>query len=201
VSPAAVVCRGARPWGARGESDTVSVRFQVVPAGFHRFARGAAALLVAAVALSGCGSRHEEPPRDGLEADTARFTYGDRTAQVPLADCGRDGDVVVLAGIEGAVVVQAEADVGEGGFDRTGVTADLGDDGIMGAFGADMEHGPAGEITDVRVEGDRLIVEGTWVAFDEGFVPRSTPEQGIEGRLVARCPDSEDDDDVAAGVD
>jgi hypothetical protein len=168
-----------------------------VPAGFHGFRRSVTALLVAAVALSGCGSRQERP-RDGLAADTARFTYGDRSAEVPLADCGREDDVVVLAGIEGDIVVQAEADVGEGGFDRTGVTADLGGDGIMGAFGADMEHGPAGEITDVRVEGDRLIVEGRWVGFDEDLVPRSTPDEGIEGRLVARCPDPESEDEVAA---
>jgi hypothetical protein len=191
-----VAIRGTRSCGGTGESDTALVPFQVVPAGFHGFDRSAAALLVASVALSGCGGR-DQPPRDGLDADTARFTYGDRSAEVPLVDCGREGDVVVLAGIGGSVVVQAEADIGEGGFDRTGITADVGDDGIMGAFGADMEHGPAGEITDVRVEGDRLIVEGTWVTFDEGYVPQATPGQGIDGRLVARCPDTEDDD-VAA---
>lgn len=147
-----------------------------------------------AVAVTGC-SRGAEAPRDGLAADTARFTYGDRAAEVPLTDCGRDGDVLVLAGIRDSVVVQAEADLGEGGFDRTGVTADLGDDGIMGAFGADMEHGPAGEVTDVRVEGDRLIVEGTWVMFDDQMVadPGATGGGGIEGRLVARCPETDDD--------
>ena len=113
---------------------------------------------------------------------------------MPLTACGRDGDVVVLAGVEGDIVIQAEADVGEGGFDRTGVTADLGDDGIMGAFGADMEHGPAGELTDVRVEGDRLIVEGTWVAFDAELVADpGAVGGGIEGRLVARCPETEDE--------
>jgi hypothetical protein len=141
----------------------------------------------------GCG-RRAEAPRDGLDVDTARFTYGDRSAEVPLTACGRDGDVVVLAGVEGDIVIQAEADVGEGGFDRTGVTADLGDDGIMGAFGADMEHGPAGELTDVRVEGDRLIVEGTWVAFDAELVADpGAVGGGIEGRLVARCPETEDE--------
>jgi hypothetical protein len=158
---------------------------------------GTVALVV--VAVAGC-SRGTEAPRDGLAVDTARFTYGERTAEVPLTDCGRDGDVVVLAGIRDSVVVQAEADLGDGGFDRTGVTADLGDDGIMGAFGADMEHGPAGEVTDVRVEGDRLIVEGTWVVLDDQMVatPGAAGGGGIEGRLVARCPEA--DDDVASAA-
>jgi hypothetical protein len=152
--------------------------------------------LVAVVVLAapaGCG-RRDRAARDGLAADTVRFTYGGRTAEVPLTDCGRERDVVVLAGIRGGVVVQAEADLGEGGFDRTGVTADLGDEGIMGAFGADMEHGPAGEITDVRVEGDRLIIEGTWVPFDDQLVPQPpSGGEGIDGRLVARCPEGDDE--------
>ena len=38
----------------------------------------------------------------------------------------------MLAGTVDSVVLQAEADLGEGGFDRTGVTADLGGDGIWG---------------------------------------------------------------------
>jgi hypothetical protein len=167
----------------------------VVPRGFAR----ATGVLVAAAVLLGAPaacSRGGRAPRDGLAPDTARFTYGERSAEVPLADCGRDGDVVVLAGVRGSVVVQAEADLGEGGFDRTGVTADLGDDGIIGAFGADTELGPAGEIRDVRVEGDRLIVEGTWVPFDDQLVAQPPADgEGIDGRLVARCPEG---DDVAA---
>jgi hypothetical protein len=167
-----------------------------VPARFRLVVLTVAGAAVLLASAGGCG-RRDEPPRDGLSADTARFTYGGRTAEVPLTACGRDGDVIALAGTNGGIVVQAEADVGDGGFDRTGVTADLGDDGILGAFGADMEHGPAGEITDVRVEGDRLIVEGRWVAFDDQLVAQpTTPGAEIEGRLVARCPET--DDDVAA---
>jgi hypothetical protein len=160
---------------------------------------GAALVVVLAVA-AGCGSSGGER-RDGQAADTARFTYGARTAEVPLTECGREGDVVVLAGIRGSMVIQAEADVGEGGVDRTGVTADLGDDGIMGAFGAEMAHGPAGEITDVRVDGDRLIVEGTWVLFDDQLVaqPGAAGADGIDGRLVARCP--EGDGETASAPD
>ena len=154
--------------------------------------------LGAAVALGviggGCGSR----PRDGLGPDEARFAYGDRSATVSLTACGRDGDVVVLAGTEGGIVVQARADLGDGGLERTGVTADLGGDGIMGAFGPATELGPAGEISAVRVEGDRLVVEGAWVLFDEQLIPQpSTAAQPIEGELVARCPAPEDDETAA----
>jgi hypothetical protein len=164
---------------------------------FAQVARAActiAAGLVALAAAGGCGGAADDE-RDGMAADTAAFTYGGRTATVPLTACGRDGDVVVLAGRRDAVVVQAEADLGEGGFDRTGVTADLGDDGIMGAFGADTDLGPVGEITDVRVEGDRVIVDGTWVPLDDELEPvAGGPSQAIEGTLEARCPEQSDED-------
>jgi hypothetical protein len=157
---------------------------------------GAAVVLVLAVAVAACG-RGERAPRDGLAPDTARFSYGERSAEVPLTDCGREDDVVLLAGTRAGVVLQVAADLGEGGIDRTGVTADLGEDGIWGAFGADLEQGPAGEITDVRVEADRLIVEGTWVPFDEELRAQPPPGgQGLDGRVVARCP--EGDEETAA---
>lgn len=147
-------------------------------------------LVVVAVALSACSGGGGEQ-RDGLAPDTARFGYGDRSLEVPLTACGRDDDVVVAAGASGGSVLQVEADVGEGGRDRTGVTADLGGDGIMGAFGADMEHGPAGEIDEVRVEGDRLIVEGTWVRFDDELTARTSAADGIAGTVVVRCPETD----------
>jgi hypothetical protein len=162
---------------------------------------GLAGVVVAVATVGACAGRDSEP-RDGLGPDTARFTYGERSVDVALTACGRDGDVVVLAGADGRTVLQVEGDVGEGGRDRTGVTADLGDDGIMGAFGADMELGPAGAIADVRVEGDRLVVEGTWVMLDDELSPRATPASGgIEGRLVARCPDSGDETATVVGGD
>ncbi|HKY68558.1 MAG TPA: hypothetical protein VJM49_19390 [Acidimicrobiales bacterium] len=148
-----------------------------------------------ALALWACGAGGDEP-RDGLDADTARFTYGDRSVEVPLTACGREGDTVVLAGTTGSVVLQASADLGDGGFDRTGVTADLGDDGIFGAFGADMPQGPAGEITDVRADGDRLVVEGRWTTFDGELRPQPTPAADqVEGRMVARCPETDPETD------
>jgi hypothetical protein len=146
------------------------------------------AAAAAAVLAASCGAG-ERAPRDGLEADTARFSYDGRTAEVSLRACGREDDVVVLAGASNGVVLQVEADLGEGGAERTGVTADLGGDGIMGAFGAQMELGPAGEITDVRAEGDRLVVDGVWTTFDGDLRPL-TPAQEIAGRLVARCPET-----------
>jgi hypothetical protein len=149
------------------------------------------AVALAASAVAGCGGRQ---PADRLPADTARFTWGERRAEIELLECGREGDVVVMAGRTGSMVLQVEADVGEGGERRTGVTADLGGDGIWGAFGPDMPRGPAGEVREVRVEGDRLIVEGTWVTFDGGaLVPKTSPQDGLEGRLEARCPDDEDE--------
>ena len=103
--------------------------------------------------------------------------------------------MVVLAGAQGAIVVQARVDVGEGGADRSGVTADLGDeDGILGAFGEGLDPGPAGEITDVRVEGDRVIVEGRWARFDGELNPQpAAPDQLVEGRMIARCPERQTD--------
>jgi hypothetical protein len=124
-----------------------------------------------------------------LEADTARFTWGSRSATVPLTDCGREGDLVVLAGTANGLVVQVAADLSEGGDARTGVTGDMGDDdGIWGAFGAELDQGPAGEITRVAADGDRLTVEGRWARFDGDLVV--DPDQPlIDGKLVARCPD------------
>jgi hypothetical protein len=150
------------------------------------------AVVVAGAVTAGC-SIGGDGPRDDLAADTARFTYGDRTVVVSLTACGREGDVVVLAGTGGGTVLQVEADLADGGNDRTGVTADLGEDGIVGAFGAEMEHGPAGEITEVRAEGDRLIVEGTWVPFDDRLRAQPTAAGNLAGRLVARCPDTDDE--------
>lgn len=128
-----------------------------------------------------------------MEADTARFTWGSRTATVPLTDCGREGDVVVAAGAANGLVVQVAVDLSEGGDARTGVTGDMGnDDGIWGAFGDELEQGPAGEITRVAVEGDRIVVEGRWARFDGDLV--LDPDQPlIDGELVARCPDKVDD--------
>jgi hypothetical protein len=169
-----------------------------VQVSFRGLVRTPVAVAVVLAAVGGCGDRREAP-RDGLAADTARFTWDTRSAEVPLTACGRDGDVVALAGVRGDIVIQAEVDLGDGGSDRTGVTADLGGDGIMGAFGAEMEHGPAGEVTDVRLEGDRVIVEGTWVAFDDQLqADPGAVGGGIAGRLVARCP--EDEDDEVAGL-
>ena len=153
----------------------------------------AGALAAVGLVLAGCGSRGDDANRDGLAPDTARFSYDARTAEVPLTACGQDGDVVVLAGAQGAIVVQARVDVGDGGADRSGVTADLGDeDGILGAFGEGLDPGPAGEITDVRVEGDRVIVEGRWARFDGELNPQpAAPDQLVEGRMIARCPERE----------
>jgi hypothetical protein len=140
---------------------------------------------------SGCTWGRNDEPTDGLAPDTARFTYGDRQVEVPLTACGRDEheNVVLLAGRRGAVVVQAAADLGDDGLDRTAVTADLGTAGIVGAFGSELEQGPAGEISDVRIDGDRLIVEGTWVALDAELEPAAGPSaSGVEGELRARCP-------------
>ncbi len=111
--------------------------------------------------------------------------------EVPLVACGRDGDVVTLGGTRGAVVLQAAADVSEGGTARTGVTVDLGQDEIWGAFGADMPRPPAGTVQEAKVEGDRLIVDATWAALDDQLAPVPNG-QTIEGRLTARCPEADD---------
>jgi hypothetical protein len=155
-----------------------------------------AAIALAVVVMLGGRSSSPDDPRHGVEADTARFTYGDRSVEVPLVACGRDGDIVVMAGREGQVVIQVRADLGEGGRERTGVTADLGEDGIMGAFGADIPPGPAGTIVSVRTVGDGLVVEGRWTMFDTNIEPVEPGSPGNDhvDTLVARCPPDEDDD-------
>jgi hypothetical protein len=158
-----------------------------------RRVRGVALAVVVTSAVTTACSIGGDGPRDDLVADTARFTYSARSVVVSLTACGREGDVVVLAGTSGGTVLQAEADLGDGGADRTGVTVDLGGDGIFGAFGAEMEHGPAGEITEVRVEGDRLIVEGTWVPLDDELTAQPSAAGALPGRLVARCPETDDE--------
>lgn len=149
---------------------------------------------VVALTVAGCGGGDAG---DGIAPDTARFTYGDRSLELPLDGCGREGDVVVLGGgLAGVAVLQAAADLGEGGLDRTGVTADIDGVGIVGAFGRGLPRGPAGEVTDVRVEGDRLVVEGRWTTLDEDLTPTARAAgRRLDGRLVARCP--EDDTDKA----
>jgi hypothetical protein len=161
----------------------------------------AALAAVALAASGGCAWGRNDRPSDGLARDTARFTYGGRQVEVPLTSCGRDPDrdVVLVAGRRGTVVVQAAADLGVEGLDRTGVTADLGAAGILGAFGAELDHGPAGEISDVRTDGDRLIVEGTWVRLDAALEPTEAASAGVQGELRARCPATDDgDNDTAA---
>jgi hypothetical protein len=156
----------------------------------------AAVLAVVAVgvaSLLGARSSSPDDPRSGLGAREARFTYGERSVEVPILSCGRDGDIVVMAGREGPVVLQVWADLGEGGRERTGVTVDLGEDGIVGAFGAGIPPGPAGEIVSVGTVGDGLVVEGRWTMFDESMRPiePGSPAGGHVDRLVARCPPSE----------
>ena len=162
----------------------------------------ASVVVVVAVAVAGCGG---DGRRDDLAADTARFSYGERSVVVPLDECARDGDVVLAVGRRDATVLQVAADLGEGGAGRSGVTADLGDDGIWGAFGPEVDPaapdpggGPggdaaadtapgAGEITAVTVDGDVLTVEGRWASLDGDL--RAQPGQPLlEGRLQARCP-------------
>jgi hypothetical protein len=150
-----------------------------------------AGLVVAGAAtVTGCGGGGG---REGMEADTAKFTWGSRTATVPLTECGREGDLVLMAGTANGLVVQVAADLSDGGDARTGVTGDMGgDDGIWGAFGAELDQGPAGEITRVAAEGDRLIVEGRWARFDGDLVV--DPDQPtMEGKVEARCPETADE--------
>ena len=173
-----------------GESLTASLPFRVV----SRLLL-AVTMVVMVVASAGCGLRQSSEPRDGLEPDTARFVYGGRTVDIPLVACGRDGDIVVLGGTRGSVVLQAAADVSDGGTARTGATLDLGAGEIWGAFGSDMPRSPAGTVREARVEGDRLIIDATWAALD-GDLAAVPGGQTIEGRLTARCPEA-DDNNVA----
>jgi hypothetical protein len=143
-----------------------------------------------AAGVAGCGG---VAVREGIEPDTAQFTWGGRSATVPLDECGRDGDLVVMAGAAHGLVVQVGADLSDGGAARTGVTGDMGsDDGLWGAFGDELDEGPAGEITRVATEGDRLIVEGHWARLDGDLRPRPT-QPLIPGELVARCPHPDDE--------
>jgi len=84
----------------------------------RRWRLGSLAAVVVAVVLVGAlvglaflslldvRSSSPDDPRNGLDADTARFTYGDRSVEVPLTACGREGDRVVAAGTIGGTVLQ-----------------------------------------------------------------------------------------------
>jgi hypothetical protein len=159
----------------------------------RRFAAVVAPGLLGAAVLSlagGCGVGPASDPRDGLEPDTARFTYGDRSVVVALDACGRDGDVVLAAGASGAIVLQVAADLGDDGPERTALTGDVRGDGIFGAFGAEVLHGPVGEISRVAVEGDRLTVEGMWAILDEDLTTMT--DETVDGRVVVRCSDPDE---------
>ena len=149
------------------------------------------AVTLAVAATTGCGMAHRAP-RDGLAPNTARFSYGERSVEMPVSGCGRQGHVFVAGGGRGTDVLQVAADLGSGGLDRSGVTAQVGGDGIFGAFGPDAPHGPAGEITGVHVDGDRLTVDGRWVPMDKNYVP--TQAATIDGKLVVRCPQTKHPD-------
>src|SRR5918993_2637466 len=60
--------------------------------------------VVAAAGLLG-GSGGGDDPRSGVDADTARFTYGDRSAEVDLIECAVDGETFVAAGRRGGGVL------------------------------------------------------------------------------------------------
>lgn len=145
---------------------------------------------LAVASFLGAGSGSSDDPRSGIGADAARFTYGDRTAEVPLAECGREGDIVIMAGQGDGMTLQVAADLGEGGEARSGVTLDLGgEDGTFGAFGAELEQGPVGELTDVRRVGDALVIEGRWALLDpDTLAPADAEPTLVDGELVARCP-------------
>jgi hypothetical protein len=185
----------ARNLGAR-----IAVVVAVVIVG----ALGAVALL----SLLGVRSSSPDDPRSGLDPDTARFTWGDRSVEVPLSECGREDDQVVMVGRRGATVLQVGADVGPGGAARTGVTVDIGGDFVtLAVFGAELAQGPVGTIDDVRIVGDSVVVEGRFVGVDpDTLVPTTVPSAGspdpstsspasppgVAGELVARCPEDDE---------
>jgi hypothetical protein len=149
-----------------------------------------ALLGVAVASFLGLRSSSPDDPRNGIGPDAARFTYGDRSAEVPLAECGREGDIVVMAGRGNGMTLQVAADLSEGGEARSGVTLDLGgEDGTFGAFGEELQLGPVGELTEVRRVGDALVVEGRWAPLDPDTLAPARPEPTlVDGELVARCP-------------
>lgn len=149
-----------------------------------------AVLGVAVASLLGLRGSSSDDPRHGIDANHARFTYGDRMADVPLVGCGRDGDIVAMAGRANGMTLQVAADLSEGGEARSGVTLDRGgEDGTIGAFGEELQQGPVGEFTDVRREGDALVVEGRWALLDsDTMAPAGSGATLVDGELVARCP-------------
>jgi hypothetical protein len=148
--------------------------------------------VVVAVGLLG-GSGGGDDPRSGLDADTARFTYGDRTAVVELLECALDGETFVAAGRRGAMVLQVGVDLGDGGAARSGVTMDIGDDGLFGAFGGDLPQGPVGELTSIERLGDSVVVQADWAVLDpDTLAPVGGPDAApVPGELVARCPETD----------
>jgi hypothetical protein len=103
------------------------VRSGVVPPRFYVAAVAPTVLAATVLGAAGCGLVGREPARPDIAPNVARVDLAGRRTTVPLTACGREGDVVVLGGAEDGTVVQAQADLGDGGRDRSGVTLDLGD--------------------------------------------------------------------------
>jgi hypothetical protein len=55
-----------------------------------------------------------------------------------------------------------------------------------------MPRAAAGTVHEAKVEGDRLVVDATWVALDDQLAP-VPGGQTVDGRLTARCPAADDD--------
>lgn len=152
----------------------------------------ASIVVVAGVALGGCG-------RNDFEDRTAKVTIDSRTTTYQLASCGLDGSTLFVVGRsdEGAVL-QAVVGLDD---EQGGVTESSGltisrpdDDGDLAAFGPESwerrgEAGdPPGEIRRAALRGSRIQLSGRSVPVDGDGVP-SANGADVAFTLDARCDD------------
>lgn len=133
---------------------------------------------------------------DGLGERDVRLTLPGQEVGLTMDGCARDGDVVVIGASSSTVLLQVllrlddEDDVV---LDRSGITAEVGARGTLGAGDPDLirsETGRAGTIESASVRGDRIEVVAEVVRTS-----RAGDVDGGRLELVARCAA---DDEVAA---
>jgi hypothetical protein len=149
-------------------------------------------LLVAAVALAGCGGAD-------FADRTARVEIGGRTTTYEVDDCGLDGQTLFVVGRapDGSVL---QAVVGLKADDRTGILASSGltfsDEGVdYAAFGSeswsrrDGSGRAPGRVTEAALRGSRIQVSGVVEEVDDRDRPEDPPLT-TPFALDARCDEA-----------
>lgn len=146
---------------------------------------------------AGCGS-------SGPDADRAVVELGDRSLELTVDRCGRDGATVFVFATDRGAVVQAVVGLDEVGDElvadeaTTGLSVEL-DGAGYGAFGEEAFDAAAttggqrrpGRILDARVDGSRIVVEAEAELLGDGIGAAGAGGEPERLVLDANCPQNE----------